>query len=48
MDARDAYEAELDDFAAACAAGRAVQRTTPAESQIAVEVGLEELRQLMR
>ena len=44
-DTCDAYEAELDDFAGACAAGRAT-RVTPDESQLAVELGLEELRQL--
>jgi predicted dehydrogenase len=45
IDAHDAYQAELDDFAAACAAGRPA-RVSPGDSQVAVEVGLEELRQL--
>jgi len=44
-DTLDAYEAELDDFAAACAAGRATG-VTPHDSQLSVELGLEELRQL--
>ena len=41
-----AYQAELDDFAACLAAGRAPERITPADSRLAVEIGLEELRQL--
>ncbi|MCE9611836.1 MAG: Gfo/Idh/MocA family oxidoreductase [Chthoniobacter sp.] len=41
-----AYQAELDDFAACLAAGRAPERITPADSRLAVEVGLEELRQI--
>ena len=41
-----AYQAELDDFAACLAAGRAPQRITPADSRLAVEIGLEEMRQL--
>jgi predicted dehydrogenase len=45
-DAHDAYQAELDDFAAACAAGKPTPRILPGDSQLAVEVGLEELRQL--
>ena len=40
------YQDELDDFAASINAGRASQRLTPADSRLAVEVGLEELRQL--
>lgn len=42
----DAYQAELDDFAMACAAGKPVKPITPGDSQLAVEVGLEELRQI--
>ena len=41
-----AYQAELDDFAACLAAGRAPHRITPADSRLAVEIGLEEMRQL--
>lgn len=41
-----AYRAELDDFAASLAAGRAPQRITPADSRLAVEIGLEEMRQI--
>ena len=37
---------ELDDFAASINAGRASSRLTPADSRLAVEIGLEELRQL--
>ena len=37
---------ELDDFAACLNAGRAPQRLTPADSRLAVEIGIEELRQL--
>ena len=40
------YQDELDDFAAGINAGRASQRLTPADSRLAVELGLEELRQL--
>jgi 1,5-anhydro-D-fructose reductase (1,5-anhydro-D-mannitol-forming) len=40
-----AYEAELEDFAASVETGRPT-RLTPAESRLAVEIGLEELRQL--
>ena len=46
LDETSAYQAELDDFAACLAAGRAPQRITPADSRLAVELGLEELRQL--
>lgn len=46
IDGTDAYQAELDDFAAACTTGRAMTRITPASSQLAVAVGLEALRQL--
>jgi len=45
VDACSAYQAELDDFAAGVDTGRAT-RITPAESRVAVEIGLEELRQL--
>jgi predicted dehydrogenase len=41
-----AYQAELDDFAACVGAGRMPVRLTPADSRLAVEIGLEELRQL--
>ncbi|HEY3899697.1 MAG TPA: Gfo/Idh/MocA family oxidoreductase [Chthoniobacter sp.] len=41
-----AYEAELDYFAREVAAGRSPQRSTPAESRLAVELALEEMRQL--
>ena len=40
------YQDELDDFAASINAGRASLRLTPADSRLAVEIGLEELRQL--
>ena len=40
------YQAELDDFAECISAGRAPLRITPADSRLAVEIGLEELRQL--
>ena len=39
------YQAELDDFAACVDAGRST-RVTPADSRLAVEIGLEELRLL--
>ncbi len=42
----DAYAAQLDDFAACVGEGRKITRITPADSRLAVEVGLEELRQL--
>jgi predicted dehydrogenase len=45
LDSRSAYEAELDDFAACVDSGRPL-RLTPADSRLAVEIGLEELRQL--
>ncbi len=41
-----AYQTELDYFATEVAAGRAPQRLLPAESRLAVEIGLEELRQV--
>ena len=44
--ATSGYQDELDDFAAGINAGRASHRITPADSRLAVEVGLEELRQL--
>ena len=44
--ATSGYQDELDDFAAGINAGRAPHRITPADSRLAVEVGLEELRQL--
>jgi len=40
-----AYEAELEDFATSIQTGKAT-RITPAESALAVEIGLEELRML--
>ena len=40
------YQDELDDFAAGISAGRAPTRMTPADSRLAVEIGLEELRLL--
>jgi predicted dehydrogenase len=40
------HQAELDYFAKEAAAGRAPARFTPADSRLAVELGLEELRQL--
>jgi len=46
LDETSAYQAELDDFAADLNAGRVPHRLTPADSRLAVEVGLEELRQL--
>ena len=44
--ATSGYQDELDDFAACINAGRAPRRITPADSRMAVEVGLEELRLL--
>jgi predicted dehydrogenase len=41
-----AYQAELDGFAQSVAAGEPMQRVPASESRAAVEVGLEELRQL--
>jgi predicted dehydrogenase len=41
-----AYQVELDDFAASLNAGRAPTRCTPADSRLAVEAGLDALRQL--
>ena len=46
LTATSGYQDELDDFAACINAGRAPQRITPADSRLAVEIGLEELRQL--
>lgn len=40
-----AYQAQLDDFAACIGEGREFTRITPAESRLAVEVGLAELQQ---
>ena len=40
------HQAELDYFAAQLNTGKAPTRVTPAESRLAVEIGLEELRQL--
>lgn len=45
-DEGSAYQAELDDFAACVAAGRPPERITPADSRLAVEIGLEEMRQI--
>ena len=41
-----AHQAEIDDFAACINAGRAITRITPADSQRAVAVAIEELRQI--
>lgn len=41
-----AHQAEIDDFVTCIRAGRAVERVTPADSRVAVELGLEELQQL--
>ena len=46
LDETPAYQAELDDFAAGINAGRASGVITPADSRLAVEMGLEELRQI--
>jgi predicted dehydrogenase len=46
MEQNVAYQAELDEFAKAIAAGEPMRRIAPAESRAAVEIGLEELRQL--
>jgi hypothetical protein len=41
-----AYQAELDYFAGQLNAGKTPTRVTPAEGRLAVEIGLDELRQL--
>ncbi len=46
LEKADAHQAELDDFAAAIAEGKAFARFTPAESRRAVEAGLREWQQL--
>ena len=46
VSATSGYQDELDDFAAGINAGRAPQRITPADSRLAVEVGVEELAML--
>ncbi len=46
LDETSAYQLELDDFAACLNTGRTPTRCTPEDSRRAVEVGLEELRQL--
>jgi hypothetical protein len=46
VDEVSAHQAELDDFAATIGAGRTFTRFTPADSRLAVEMGLLELRQL--
>jgi predicted dehydrogenase len=46
LDDSGAYVEELSDFARSCAANTAVATFTPADSRLAVEIGLEELRQL--
>ncbi len=46
LDETSGYQAELDDFATSINTGQASPRLTPADSRLAVEVGLEELRQL--
>ena len=48
LEAPNAHQAELDDFAQHVGEGRRFNRFTPANSREAVEVGLEELRQLSR
>ena len=40
------HQAEIDDFAARILAGESAPRISPAESRAAVEIGLEELRQI--
>lgn len=44
--AESGHQAELDYFATEAGAGRAPSRLTPADSRLAVELGLEELRQI--
>ena len=46
MEEVSAHQAELDDFADCVASGRSFTRFSPQESSLAVEMGLEELRQL--
>jgi hypothetical protein len=46
VEAPAAHQAELDDFARCIGAGERFARFTPAESRRAVEIGLEELRQV--
>ncbi len=46
LPAPSAHQAELDDFAQCIAEGRPFTRFTPADSRRAVELGLDELRQL--
>lgn len=48
VESLDAYQAELDDFARTCAEGRPPARISTEESRLSVEVGLEELQQLLR
>ncbi len=42
----DVHQAEIDDFAARIRNGESAPRISPAESRAAVEIGLEELRQI--
>lgn len=46
MPSNSAHQAELDEFAACVAEGRAFTRFTPAESRLTVKLGLEELQQI--
>jgi predicted dehydrogenase len=46
MEDVSAHQAELDDFARSIAEGHCFSRFTPGESRLAVEIGLEELRQI--
>ncbi len=47
VESGSAYEAELEDFVASVETGQPT-RLTPADSRLAVEIGLEALRQLRR
>jgi len=42
----DSYQAEMDDFAACVAEGKPITRSVPEDSQAAVRLALEELRQI--
>lgn len=44
----DAYQAELNDFAACVSEGRPVERSVPEDSQAAVRLALEELEQIRK
>ncbi len=43
----DAHQAEIDDFARIIASGKGELRVSPAESRLAVEIGLQEMRQIL-